>query len=136
VSLATPKPTTGGVHDTIFSAGLTTKTVKANITDDIDPELTADARVVYDAGSAKDEAGFLADIHATLNEAGTITSNFKDVVDMNKVGAYVVTVQGTDTAGNKSNTVQTIVLVKDANTVIDKSTSMEYRRWTTSCSKT
>jgi hypothetical protein len=120
VKLESAKPTTGGVHDATYSAGITTKTIKATITDDIDPELTADARIIYDAGSSKDEAGFLADIHATLNEAGTITSNFKDVVDMNKVGAYVVTSQGTDTAGNKSNTVQTIVLVKDANTVIDE----------------
>jgi len=120
VTLVTERPTTGGVHDATFTAGGTKATVKANITDDIDPELSADARIVYEAGSSKDEAGFLADIHATLNEAGTITSNFADIVNMSKVGAYEVTLNATDIVGNKSNTVKTIVLVKDANTVIDE----------------
>jgi len=129
VRLITEKPATGGVHNVTFIADKSEKTVIANITDDVDPELVVDGRIVYEAGSSKDEAGFLADIHATLNEAGTITSNFKDVVDLNKVGAYVVRVQGDDTAGNKSNTVQTIVLVKDANTVIDEATNVMMRAY-------
>jgi len=60
-------------------------------------------------------------VHASLDKAGTITSNFKDAVDLNKVGVYKVTVQGEDLAGNKSNVVEMMVLVKDGeHTVIDE----------------
>jgi hypothetical protein len=113
------KPETGGVHEVVFNAGKTTKHVKLTIVDDVELELTADARIVYDAGVRKTAEAFLADVYALLNKPGTITSNFKDVVDLNKVGAYVVTVQGTDTAGNASNSVRVIVLIKDEYTIID-----------------
>jgi len=113
------KPTTGGAHDTRFSAGETNKTIKANITDDVDPELTADARIIYNKDTNKSSEEFLQDVHARLNEAGTITSDFRSLVDLNKVGVYIVTLQGEDLAGNKSNVVKTTVFVTDTNTIID-----------------
>jgi len=119
VTLETPKPTTGGVHEATFKAGNVTKTIPVNVIDDIDPILNADAQIIYNKGTSKNAAEFLNDVHAILNEEGTITSNFERVVDLNKVGIYTVTIQGEDLAGNKSNVVNTKVLVRDEHTVID-----------------
>jgi len=120
VSLTSSRPTTGGTHDVVFTANGATTTVRARITDDIDPELTADRRVVYKKGTEQNAEGFLADAHATLDKEGTVNTDFERVVDLNKVGAYVVSIQGEDASGNKTSVVPVIVLVVDANTSIDE----------------
>jgi hypothetical protein len=115
------KPKTGGIHELRFNAGLGTKAVEATIIDDVPPVLILKPQLVYSVGKVKTEEKFLRDIGATLDEIGTITSDFKVSVDFNNVGIYVVTVQAEDAVGNKSEPQQARVIVKDKYSIVDES---------------
>ncbi|TLG73776.1 LapB repeat-containing protein [Culicoidibacter larvae] len=123
VTMTSAKPTVGGVHTVTFATTKGTSiSVPVTVVDDVPPVLTADARIIYAKATVKDEAGFLVDVNAVLNESGTISSDFASVVDMNTAGVYVVTLSGQDTVGNASNQVSVRVVVTDGdNTKIDPS---------------
>jgi len=121
--LLTEKPTGFGTHRVAFLAHERIKAVQASVKTDTVPFLNATTRMTYEVESEKTGAEFLADVKATLNTPGEITSNFESVVDLTQLGVYVVTIEARDSAGQASNIVQTVVLVNDKFTVIDETTN-------------
>ncbi|MGL5041833.1 MAG: LapB repeat-containing protein, partial [Culicoidibacterales bacterium] len=87
--------------------------VMVHVVDTIIPVLSATDSIIYERGVPVVEAQFLAGIDATLNEDGVITSDLVAVVDFNVSGDYLVTLNGTDLAGNVANPLAVTVTVSD-----------------------
>jgi len=119
--LVTERPTGLGTHRLAFLLRDRIWAVYGTITTDEGLFLNARTRMSYYVGTEADGAEFLEDIEATLTGDGVISSDFEDVVNLEEVGAYVVTVRGVDANGNVSNAIQTIVLViDDMTTLVDE----------------
>jgi hypothetical protein len=116
VILYSGKPVTDGPFTLAFIADKTMKSVQTLVTNHEVPTLRAAERVYYTKDEDTSAESFLQRAAAQLDGAGTITSDFDTVVDMTQVGAYVVTIQGENPYGNKTNSVKTIVFVFDDNT--------------------
>ncbi|WP_099221948.1 LapB repeat-containing protein [Listeria costaricensis] len=69
--------------------------------------------ITYEAYSEKSAAEFLTDIAATTDDGSPVTSDFDQVVDMQAVGSYTVTLNAQDEAGNLAMPVEITVVVKD-----------------------
>jgi len=122
VQLYSPLPETEGKHIFAFIAEKTIKSVELTITNFLVPTLSSDERVYYSKGTTVTDKTFHQNANATLDGEGTITSDFASVVDLNTVGAYIVTIQGENAHGHKTNTVQTIVFIYDQDTKLDFNT--------------
>ncbi|ARM71658.1 peptidoglycan linked surface protein, putative [Listeria monocytogenes] len=98
------------------AGNVATKKVVVQVSKD-KPVITADPNISYQGKTAVTEAAFLTDVHATVtDELGgniTITSDFAQKVDLNKVGTYIVTLNAEDAYGNKANPMQVHVKVEN-----------------------
>lgn len=87
--------------------------VTVHVEDTIAPVITADSEYTYEAGSSINDALFLQDVHAQTDDGSMITSDFAEVVSLEVVGDYTVTLQSTDASGNVATPVTVLVHVID-----------------------
>ncbi|MDS9999647.1 MucBP domain-containing protein [Listeria cossartiae subsp. cayugensis] len=66
------------------------------------PIISTDAEIRYPQRIEKTEAEFLSDIQAQTNDETPVTSNFEAVVNLKKVGKYVVTISAVNVDGVKA----------------------------------
>ena len=66
------------------------------------PVIACDKEVTYKVNGTKSEADFLKDIHGATSDGSAITTDFSSVVDFNKIGDYMVTLNAEDTLGNRA----------------------------------
>ncbi|MGL5041882.1 MAG: LapB repeat-containing protein, partial [Culicoidibacterales bacterium] len=124
VTLKGTQPTTPGTHTVIFTTLKGTEiAVEVIVVDNIPLELTANDQVEYVINTAKTELEFFQDVEVALSEVGTITSDFTSVADLATSGVYLIRLNSTDLAGNKSNEQKVVLKVTDGeNTEINTST--------------
>ncbi|MBC2001362.1 MucBP domain-containing protein [Listeria marthii] len=72
--------------------GSFTGTVRQQVKASTVPIISTDAEIRYPQRIEKTEAEFLSDIQAQTNDETPVTSNFESVVNLKKVGKYVVTI--------------------------------------------
>ncbi len=105
-----------GTYDVIITAtdaagNKASVQVKVHIKDTIAPVIIAED-VTYDLGIAKTEAEYLVDANVVSEVDAVISSDFAEVVNLNKVGTYVVTITATDAENNQAS-IQVNVYVKE-----------------------
>ena len=82
------------------------------------PVITCDKEASYKVNCTKSEADFLKDIHGATSDGSAITTDFSSVVDFNKTGDYVVTLNAEDTLGNRATPATVIVHVVSDETAV------------------
>ncbi|MDT0090542.1 MucBP domain-containing protein [Listeria marthii] len=82
--------------------GSFTGTVRQQVKASTVPIISTDAEIRYPQRIEKTEAEFLSDIQAQTNDETPVTSNFESVVNLKKVGKYVVTISAVNVDGVKA----------------------------------
>ncbi|MBC1546532.1 LapB repeat-containing protein [Listeria sp. FSL L7-1435] len=95
------------------SAGLRAMPQQVTVTILEIPIITAMQSITYLKESAVTEEQFLLDIMAETSDDSTVTSDFESVVDLNKVGAYTVTLQAVSESGIEADPVTISVEVAE-----------------------
>ncbi|MBM5607940.1 LapB repeat-containing protein [Listeria ivanovii] len=95
------------------AAGLkaTPKTVTVTIL--AKPVITADKTITYTTDDSKTPEQFLKDISATTNDGSPVTSDFDNVVNLNKAGTYEVTLRAVSSDGVEADPVKVVVTVEN-----------------------
>jgi len=134
---STQNETTTPIYTTIEArdnAGdLTERQINVYVIDDEkDFEFTANTVVTYERGTHVDEAQFLRDAALKSNRVFEATSNFTEVVRLDMIGPYVVTISGRDVVTGEERSVKMTVLVTDEYTSVDETqeTMMRVRDFT------
>ncbi|UHP10719.1 LapB repeat-containing protein [Listeria marthii] len=95
------------------SAGLKATPQQVTVTILEIPIITAMQSITYLKESAITEEQFLLDILAETSDDSTVTSNFESVVDLNKVGTYMVTLHAVSESGIEADPVTISVEVAE-----------------------
>ncbi|MCD2246595.1 LapB repeat-containing protein [Listeria marthii] len=95
------------------SAGLKATPQQVTVTILEIPIITAMQSITYLKESAITEEQFLLDILAETSDDSTVTSDFESVVDLNKVGAYTVTLHAVSESGIEADPVTISVEVAE-----------------------
>ncbi|EJA0791820.1 MucBP domain-containing protein [Listeria monocytogenes] len=75
------------------------------------PIINTDAEIRYPQRIEKNEAEFLRDIQAQTNDETPVTSNFESIVNLKKVGKYIVTISAVNTDGIEAISKEVVVYV-------------------------
>ncbi|MBC2101127.1 LapB repeat-containing protein [Listeria marthii] len=82
--------------------GSFTGTVRQQVKASTVPIISTDTEIRYPQRIEKTEAEFLSDIQAQTNDETPVKSNFESVVNLKKVGKYVVTISAVNVDGVKA----------------------------------
>ncbi|MCD2252664.1 LapB repeat-containing protein [Listeria marthii] len=101
------------------SAGLKATPQQVTVTILEIPIITAMQSITYLKESAVTEEQFLLDIMAETSDDSTVTSDFESVVDLNKVGAYTVTLHAVSESGIEADPVTISVEVAEEDVPVE-----------------
>lgn len=82
--------------------GSFTGTVRQQVKASTVPIISTDTEIRYPQRIEKTETEFLSDIQAQTNDGTPVTSNFESIVNLKKVGTYVVTISAVNVDGIKA----------------------------------
>ncbi|MBF2350431.1 MucBP domain-containing protein [Listeria marthii] len=82
--------------------GSFTGTVRQQVKASTVPIISTDTEIRYPQRIEKTETEFLSDIQAQTNDGTPVTSNFESIVNLKKVGTYVVTISAVNVDGVKA----------------------------------
>ncbi|UHP11295.1 MucBP domain-containing protein [Listeria marthii] len=82
--------------------GSFTGTIRQQVKASTVPIISTDAEIRYPQRIEKTETEFLSDIQAQTNDETPVTSNFESIVNLKKVGKYVVTISAVNIDGVKA----------------------------------